>query len=279
MRYRVETHEDPRAVLEITGEFLRARPVECNVPLTILHDRSEELRPGRYWVAYENDDVAGIAVQTPPGSLLILTPSPAPVLDALADAVSTDAPDLPGVLGEALTAARFAGAWTERRRVVAQPREGGRGYRLVELTPPEGVRGVLRLANERDADLIRAWARAFDTESGNDYSQAELAVDQRLTRGRMFVWDDAGPMSMASATAPVAGASRIGFVYTPPDKRRRGYAAACVAALSRRVLDAGADTCILYTQLHNPTSNGIYRAIGYVPISELLLYEFGERAT
>ena len=63
-------------------------------------------------------------------------------------------------------------------------------------------------------------------------------------------------------------------MYTPDDLRRRGYASACVAALSAHALSTGAETCILYTQLHNATSNRIYRRIGYEPIAEVLVYEF-----
>jgi predicted GNAT family acetyltransferase len=47
-----------------------------------------------------------------------------------------------------------------------------------------------------------------------------------------------------------------------------------VEALSRSIVDAG-DTAILYTQLANPTSNGIYRRIGYEPVLEVLRYELG----
>jgi predicted GNAT family acetyltransferase len=44
------------------------------------------------------------------------------------------------------------------------------------------------------------------------------------------------------------------------------------------VLAADADTCILYTQLGNPTSNAIYRAIGYEPVVEVVRYRFSARA-
>jgi predicted GNAT family acetyltransferase len=40
-------------------------------------------------------------------------------------------------------------------------------------------------------------------------------------------------------------------------------------------MEAGADECILHTQLANPTSNAIYRRIGYEPVSEVLFYRFG----
>ena len=76
------------------------------------------------------------------------------------------------------------------------------------------------------------------------------------------------------ATEPVGGVTRVGLVYTPDDLRRRGYASACVAEVSAHALSTGADACILYTQLHNATSNRIYRRIGYEPVSEVLVYRF-----
>ena len=36
--------------------------------------------------------------------------------------------------------------------------------------------------------------------------------------------------------------------------------------------------CLLYADLANPTSNGIYRAIGYRPVAELVRYEFDAAA-
>jgi predicted GNAT family acetyltransferase len=58
---------------------------------------------------------------------------------------------------------------------------------------------------------------------------------------------------------------RIGPVYTPPERRARGYAGSAVAAASRRALAGGADTCMLFTDLSNPTSNKIYAEVGYTP--------------
>jgi predicted GNAT family acetyltransferase len=68
--------------------------------------------------------------------------------------------------------------------------------------------------------------------------------------------------------------SRIGLVYTPPEHRRRGFAAACTAGSTAAALDAGAETCVLYTQLTNPQSNAIYRRIGYRAVAEQIRYAF-----
>ena len=66
---------------------------------------------------------------------------------------------------------------------------------------------------------------------------------------------------------------RIGAVYTPEEKRRHGYAGACVAELSQQILDGGHHP-ILYTDLGNPVSNSIYGRIGYRAVAESLLYKF-----
>jgi uncharacterized protein len=59
-----------------------------------------------------------------------------------------------------------------------------------------------------------------------------------------------------------------------PEHRRQGYASAAVAALSQRMLDAGRKYCMLFTDLTNPTSNSIYQAIGYRPVSDYASYHF-----
>jgi len=47
-----------------------------------------------------------------------------------------------------------------------------------------------------------------------------------------------------------------------------------VHELSRRLLENGARPC-LYTDLGNPTSNSIYRRIGYRALTEWVRYRFG----
>jgi hypothetical protein len=67
---------------------------------------------------------------------------------------------------------------------------------------------------------------------------------------------------------------RIGPVYTPPDRRRRGYGSAVTAAVSAAKLAAGRQFCFLYTDLANPTSNKIYMDIGYEPVCDAVDYAF-----
>jgi predicted GNAT family acetyltransferase len=62
--------------------------------------------------------------------------------------------------------------------------------------------------------------------------------------------------------------SRIGPVYTPPEQRGRGWASNAVAEVSRRRQAEGTQVC-LFTDQANPTSNGIYAALGFVPVVDM----------
>src|SRR5262249_39695999 len=120
-------------------------------------------------------------------------------------------------------------------------------------------------------------AEALDGMSRED---AERDVDFRLNRdsnlgGLRLWWDGSKPVSFAGYGGLTPHGIRIGPVYTPPELRGRGYASACVAALSQEMLDRGRTFCSLFTDLSNPTSNHIYQAIGYEPVIDVDLYRFG----
>jgi len=272
------TTDRPTALAE-AGGFLRARPVENNLVLTLLQQRPHPAAGGRYWWARRGGKVVGFVFLSPRSFRAVLSPAdPSDIgpLDALVERIADEAPDLSGVSSDAATASAFAGRWADRRRVPVSPTEMQRIYRLGTLVHPIDVAGRLRKADASDRDAAVAWTARFleDTASAS-FDPAEM-TDRHLRAGRMWVWDrDGCPVSMAAAAVPVAGVARVSGVYTPPEQRSRGYASASVAALSAWLLALEADTCILYAQLSNPTSNAIYRRIGYEPVTEVLMYRFG----
>jgi ribosomal protein S18 acetylase RimI-like enzyme len=271
---KVAKDDDAAAVLQAASEYFASHPRETNVVATVLTDLVPHPGIGQFWSVSRGDGVAAVAVQVPKGNRAELTPGPGWAIDALVDAMAEDVADLPGVIGEVGAASRFAGRWAECRRLPVDPVEGGRLYVLGDLVLPPPVPGGLRQANDGDRGLVAGWAAAFAAGTG-DPTDTVANARHRLARGRLWVWEDGEPVSMASAPAPVNGVARVGLVYTPDDRRGRGYAAACVAALSQRLLSDDADSCILYTQLSNPTSNSIYQRLGYRAVAEILVYRFG----
>ncbi|HEX2902904.1 MAG TPA: GNAT family N-acetyltransferase, partial [Jatrophihabitans sp.] len=102
-------------------------------------------------------------------------------------------------------------------------------------------------------------------------------VEYRVERQLYWLWLGAGgdPVSMAGRNVTVAGVSRVGPVYTPPERRGRGYAAAVTAACTQHALATDADRAILFTDVANPTSNGIYQRLGYRPIADRVVLRLG----
>ena len=90
-----------------------------------------------------------------------------------------------------------------------------------------------------------------------------------------YLWEvDGQAVSLVVAGSPTPNGIRIGPVYTPPVARRHGYASALTAAVSQEQIDRGNRYCFLYTDLANPTSNQIYQAIGYEPVTDVAQYSF-----
>src|SRR5438876_114270 len=81
-----------------------------------------------------------------------------------------------------------------------------------------------------------------------------------------------GPVALTSVVGHTPHGARIGAVYTPPELRRRGYATALVADVSRRQLAEGKRFCFLFTDLANPISNSIYPKVGYRPVADFREY-------
>ena len=274
MELRVVFSEDPAFVLKRAGAFLASQPVHHNLVLSILHARVVQGDPGRYWMAIQKDDVVGVGLQSPLTFPATLTPMQPPVAAAMADAIADAGTPLPGVNGEAATAAIFSGQWSERTKSPATPFQGNRLYEFLDAGEVPAIEGRLRQAGPEDRSLMILWTRAFQLEIGESDDDTELGVDRALAAGLLWVWDRNGDtVSMAVAREPVERVVRVSGVYTPPEKRKQSYAAAGVHALSSRLRDTG-HRCILYTDLANPTSNSVYRRIGYRAVAEALRYRF-----
>jgi predicted GNAT family acetyltransferase len=273
MEIQVCFSDDAVSVLKEAGSFLASEPVLHNLILTLLHARVTHPEPGRYWIAKRGDTVAGVVLQSPLTIAATLTPMSPDAAAAAADAIAESGVSLPGISGDAATAARFAGQWTERVKSAAVPFQGLRLYEMLEAGNRPDARGALRRGTPQDRELVVEWARRFHVEAGEGHGLPSGMIDRWLADGNLWLWDDGVPVCMTVLRDAVEGVVRIAPVFTPVEQRRRGYAAACVHDLSQQILSQG-QRAILYTDLGNPTSNSVYRRIGFRAVAEGLRYRF-----
>jgi RimJ/RimL family protein N-acetyltransferase len=285
------------------GEFLRAEPARNSVVLTVTEDlrvtaasaqpvvtglrpdgqhspgrRHDPARPLLGWWRPDAgpDLVAGAFLHTPEFPVF-LTHLSRPAATELAAEFDTAGRMVLGVNAEEESAAAFASAWRHRTGARTEVHRRMRLFRLGELVWPDPLpEGSARRAAEPDRDLLIEWLGGFTREVGDPPTQDHgAAVDERLSYGGVTVWEVGGaPASIAGITRTVAGMVRVGPVYTPPALRRRGYAGAATAAVSRAGLDAGAREVVLYTDLANPTSNALYQRLGYRPVEDRVVMPF-----
>lgn len=224
-----------------------------------------------WWVAVEGR-TSGAAHWTPPFGLAVSAMPAEAVAPLVAAALERSAElgvALPSVIGPRDTAMACAAEW-------ARVTGGGHHlhhrlllHELEHLIEPRQPPGRPRAATAGDVELVVGWLEAFADEAAVPASADPRASTERtIAQGTLDVWEDGEPVSFVNRSLPAAGVVRIGPVYTPPERRGRGYARALTAHSSRTALEGGAHRCMLYTDAANPVSNRIYTDIGYVMTGE-----------
>jgi RimJ/RimL family protein N-acetyltransferase len=278
--WTVHTHTSPDAFLAEAGAWLLAAEAENNLVLGLV----EQLRQGNLAVTPPlllatvrgpSGEVEGCVFRTPPFKLG-LTRLPAGAVQAVVEAVAGIYDALPAALGPEPEVEAFGAAWAARQGVACRPGMRQRIHALERVTaPPRPAAGLLRVAGLEDAPTIVEWLVGFRDETHVQAGDPAGVARRLIERRDLFLWDDRGPASMAAAAAYTPNGARVGWVYTPPALRGRGYASACVAALSRALLDRGLRHLFLYTDLANPVSNAIYARLGYQPVLDVRDVDFG----
>ncbi|QPI66950.1 GNAT family N-acetyltransferase [Exiguobacterium sp. PBE] len=175
------------------------------------------------------------------------------------------------VVSERQQAERFATAWQEITSGTSEMFMSQGLYRLDSVEDIDMATGRMREATVADQAQLEAWYSAFEAESGLRSSPPEKvtkAVQTMLEREEAVFWEvDGQVVSCAKHARPTENGITVSFVYTSPSARGKGYARSLVADLSRQLLETKS-FCVLYTDLTNPTSNKIYREVGYQQIMD-----------
>jgi uncharacterized protein len=272
---------DAGRFLERVQPFLSKREAEHCLILGLL----DSLRAGEQWgtqpplmaVSEDNGEVAAVVLMTPPHNLILSWIADDYTIDAIADELRAKGVAIPGVNGSADIARKFALRWSQLSGCTFRVQMAQRIYQLSRVIKQTRAAGRIREPNQSDDALMRKWRAAFSVDAeGMDADEAEknAALPLRKSR-RLILWEVEGTqVSMAGYSGSTPNGIRVAWVYTPPENRGKGFAGACVAALSQQLLDDGRKFCFLYTDLANPTSNHIYQTIGYEPVVDATVYSF-----
>jgi predicted GNAT family acetyltransferase len=284
MKMEIQTYENPLEFLHAAGGALETREAFNSLMLGVCGQAAEhpERFPGRScWRSVRaGGDLVLAAIMTPPHKLILSGAGDDwdECTNLMAGSLAAEGWKVPGILAPAAPARtmvrNLSAACGKRHKLDQQLRL----YELRAVGIPAPSRGRLRKASAADTELVVRWWYEARVEmfGRSDPEDARRTAGYRLQDGEIYLWEDGKPVSMAARTRPTKHGICVGMVFTPPESRKRGYATACVGELSRRLLAEGRDHCTLFADPENPTSNSIYRKIGYRPIGDFEEYGFLE---
>ncbi|MBC6451454.1 GNAT family N-acetyltransferase [Actinokineospora xionganensis] len=282
----VQRHDDGEQFWNTAKALFLQDPVRHTVAITVINQLIEV--PDSYGnslmlTAHDAErSLLGAMFCTAPWPLSV-SALPVETHVEVVDYLLTEGIDVMGVGGPRDVADPFMRTWIAASGQTIEQSIPMRLYHLGELDMPTNVAGEFRLTGEADVPMVGRWWEDFFAEAthGGNPESGEHDVRKALEFGRgIGLWIDQGePGSFAVASPPRAGMSRIGPVYTPADKRGRGYGAAVTAHVAQWAVDQGAEHVLLFTDLDNPTSNSIYQRIGFRPVFDAVEYVFADRHT
>jgi predicted GNAT family acetyltransferase len=132
-----------------------------------------------------------------------------------------------------------------------------------------------RVPTEDDRALLVDWYRTYEIDGlgAKDSPELTAAVARRfewmLADGlRCLLTVDGVPCASTGFNSRLPDCVQIGGVFTPVDKRSRGYARAIVAGTLLDARQQGVKRAILFTGEHNQPAITAYRALGFERIGD-----------
>lgn len=251
-----------------------------------LRDQGERFQ-GAYAAAFEGEEIVGVAAHFWNGNVVVNAPHHLGALWRAATAASKRG--LKGVIGPA---AQVAAVMAE---IAISPDAAAVQMHSVEnlyaldlrdlIVPPALATQAVtaRRADGRDIEPLARWRSSYAVEALNEHDSPVLLDDSRKAVANQIrerrLWIAAvgnQPVAMTGLNTATKEAVQVGGVFTPPERRGRGYARAVVA---QSLLDAraeGVEKAILFTGHDNLPAQKAYTALGFQHVGDyciLLLRE------
>ena len=266
---RLTVHETAASFLAATGAFLKVSEAENSI-LSISAARIALGRPTQddvdtYFASVDDAAIVVAAALHARSGGVLLTAGPAPALTLIAADMAERRRAPKSMIGPLDACESFAREWIGHTAQRHQQRFHLCHYELQRAPTLPQARGHMRMPREDEHALLLAWQLAFveEVSLSDEPARVQRVFARRLEDGMVRVWDDGGLVALAGYGDGGTDVARVAPVYTPPEHRRRNYASALVGELSSELLEQGKRALFLTTDAANPTSNSIYRKIGY----------------
>ena len=167
--------------------------------------------------------------------------------------------DYPGIIGTREHCEKYNELYIMKYGVSLVIKMNQRIYRCDKVNNYSKTIGIVRLATEKDIEVLKHWALDFyvGIEPNTTLLKSEESVIEKIKRKVLFVLVVNGVMvSMTVRARAINKTETVSFVYTPHKFRRKGFASRIVEEVTRYIHSDGR-IATLYTDLDNSISNSI----------------------
>ncbi|MEO0934236.1 MAG: GNAT family N-acetyltransferase, partial [Cyanobacteria bacterium J06641_2] len=252
---KLHRFEDASLFYQQVKDYLLQDELLHNLQLGIIKNlinNPENCKIKPYLSTVERDgNIIAVAMMTIPYNLLLSEITDLTAVDIIVQDLQQKYESLTNINAPVTESKAFVEKWCFSTGKSYQLR-ALRIFKLEKVEPASVVKGNLRLAREDDKQLLISWHDAFNSEALGKKSSdldSESWVDRVLHKQKAYLWENKIPVSIACSTRSTPNGVGISMVYTPPEHRKKGYASACVAALSQTLLNQGYKFCFLFTDL------------------------------
>ena len=282
MSLHLVRHESARDFLALNYDFLMQKEVENGLLLGLGMSFAQNETGDRgnpLLISLTQDGIPFLcAFQTPPKRLIVVgNPGfPGEAAAMMQAYFAKENLSVPGLVGSKEFTERLGQLWSGLSGKVFKIAFDQCLFKLEQVIEPPYPEGNFRPAREADLELLTRWMSLFEQEVfllSEPPGQRPRHTLRKIHAGELFVWESGKVVCMCAVDRPTPNGITINFVYTPPEARGKGYASACVALTSKKMLKKY-KFCMLYTDLANPVSNRIYQRMGYKAVVRAGMYDF-----
>jgi predicted GNAT family acetyltransferase len=269
----VRTYSNPAKLGEQIEVQLMEKEAENTLFLGLLDrfsNHQQLQKPEHFWFTVEEGNKIHLAGwRTPPFQFGIWSPVPnyLPAIECFIDYLKTHNLEVPGVVARKAIAEAFSEKATDVLRLDAYHRMDMGIFECRKVDQSLLGPGLIRPVGSEELDLLTDWMTAFHIDVLKKEllrNELEEQLKAEIEAGSYFFYIvDGKVVSTAAKSRPTKNGMSVTMVYTPPQYRKKGYATSCVAQLTQKLLADGWQFTSLFTDLSNPTSNSIYKKIGY----------------
>lgn len=274
----ITAYKTPQEFLDDTEKILEQKELENNLILGLCNGFADKTRVYNTCVfinSVDDNKIQASSIKTISKAVVSGTTQNPRHIKVLADYYLDNGINLTGAVGESFYSTEFSTFYGkhqvgERTMIV---------HKLTSVNNLPLVTGNLEVANINDVDLLAEWTKNFEEDAKTfpkkSKEQIRTSTEKMVLAGNIFKWVDNGEtVSIAAIVRRTKSFGIVGLVYTPDKLRGKGYATSSVQKLSEHILQSGFKYCGLFTDKANPTSNNIYKKIGYAPTTEFTDIEY-----